>query len=72
MVVLTDKLNALLALQLCLPTIADEDEQDSLIWAVFRAVTGQQPDEKETHDDTRTRRKDNGRSRGTAGRERRA
>lgn len=57
MIITADKQTALLALAYKLPELADETEQDALIVAVCKAITGQRPEEtttEETNDRNQT------------------
>lgn len=51
MITVCQKVIALLALAVCVASATDVDEQDALIRAVFKAITGQQPQETEEHND---------------------
>lgn len=54
MITTGEKQTALLALAYKLPEIADESEQDALIAAVYKAITGQMPEETEERNGNQT------------------
>lgn len=54
MIPVGEKVTALLALAYKLPEIADESEQDALINAVCKAITGEMPEETEERNGNET------------------
>lgn len=50
MIATREKVNALLALAFKLPEIASDVEQDGLIMAVSKTITGQRPDSESASD----------------------